>query len=281
MPTSANRVSVLIFTLNEEPNLPYCLDSVAWSDDVLVVDSYSTDRTLDICRERGIRTSQHPFEGFGSQRNWALENLDIKHPWVLILDADERVPTELAREIMDKTRNSDIDVVAYAVRRRFHLWGKWLKHSSLYPTWVVRLIRRDKVRYVDRGHAENQEIFGETGVLDNDLIDENQKGMEEWFERQNRYSTKEAEYELAGKQDVFSIRNLASSNPIVRRASLKRLAHKLPCRALWYFLYSYFWRRGFLDGKEGLIYCMMRSTYQGMIEIKKYDRRKAGTTQAS
>ncbi len=279
MTHSGNRVSVLIFTLNEERNLPSCLDSVQWADDVVVIDSYSSDRTLDICRERGIRTQQHAFEGFGSQRNWALEHAGIENPWVLILDADERVTPELAQEIEEKTANDDQGVAAYVVKRRFHLWGKWLKYSSLYPTWVVRLVRRGKVRYVDRGHAESQEIIGATGVLDNDLVDENCKGLDAWFERQNRYSTKEAEFEIARSTGLSQSPGATTIDLDRRRQYLKRIAYKLPGRALWYFVYSYLWRRGFLDGREGFMYCMMRSIYQGMIEIKKYDRAKSGNSQ--
>ncbi len=272
--TSGNNVSVLVFTLDEEENLPYCLDGLEWTDDVVVVDSYSTDGTLEICKNRSIPVYQHRFEGFGSQRNWALDNIDRKYSWVLILDADERITVELANEIVTKVSEGDIEVCAYRLKRRFVLWGKWLKHSSLYPTWVVRLIHGDKVRYVNRGHAETQIVSGKIGVLENDIIDENRKEIDAWFERQNDYSRREAEYELEQQRQSFHFSNIFSQDPVRRRAALKRLTYALPGRAMWYFLYSYIWRGGFLDGKEGLIYCRMRSIYQGMIAIKKYDRAK-------
>ena len=131
-------VSILIFTLNEETNLPGCLQSLGWCDDITVVDSYSTDGTEGICREKGVRFVQHHFEGFGRQRQWALDTLPLLHDWVLILDADERVPDELVREIIEVLSAVDDKVGAFRVKRWFHLWGRWLRHSSLYPTWVVR-----------------------------------------------------------------------------------------------------------------------------------------------
>ncbi len=266
--------SVLIFTLNEELHLPSCLDCLGWSDDVIVVDSYSTDRTEAICRERGITFVQHGFEGFGSQRQWALGSVPITHDWVLILDADERVPEELAREISEVLTNVSDTVGAFRVRRRFHMWGRWLRYSSLYPNWVVRLVHKQRVRYVDRGHSETQIVDGEILDLRKDLIDENLKGIDEWFARQSRYSRHEADYELMeqGKGRIFA--ELFTSDPLLSRASLKRLAGRIPGRGLAYFLYSYFWRRGFLEGRDGFVFCLMRSMYQTMVAIKKYDRRR-------
>lgn len=267
-------VSVMIFTLNEEIHLPSCLDALAWCNDVIVVDSFSTDATESICRERGARFFQNRFEGFGSQRNWALDNTAPRYPWILVLDADERVTDELAQEMAQIASADPAGVGAYRVRRRFHLWGRWLKHSGLYPTWVVRFIRRDRVRYVNRGHAETQVVEGETGTLEHDLIDENLKGIDEWFARQNKYSRKEADYELEldGSSGFFG--QLFSGDPLVRRAAVKRIARNLPARGLTYFLYSYIFRGGFLDGKDGLMFCRMRALYQAEVDIKKYDRRR-------
>ncbi len=270
------RVSVMIFTLNEELHLPRCLDSLRWCEDVLVVDSFSSDRTEAICRERGVRFYQHAFEGFGSQRNWALDNLALRHSWVLILDADERVPEALAAELCATAALDDVAVGAYRLRRRFYMWGRWLRYSSLYPNWVVRFIHRDRVRYVNRGHAETQEVTGRIAALQEDLIDENLKGMDEWFERQNRYSSKEARFELERESHGLRWRELVASDPLVRRAALKQLAGRLPGRPLIYFLYSYLWRRGFLDGRDGLVFCIMKSIYQYMIVVKKYDDRRSG-----
>jgi glycosyltransferase involved in cell wall biosynthesis len=267
-------ISVMIFTLNEEIHLPSCLDSLRWCDDIIVVDSFSTDRTKEICQQSGIRFYENRFDGFGIQRNWAIDNTNPKYDWILILDADERVTPGLVDEMGRIVPATPDAVGAYRIKRRFHMWGKWLKYSSLYPTWVVRLIHKDRVRYINRGHAETQDVKGKILELKNDLIDENLKGIDEWFERQNRYSTKDAEYELSIESKSARLPDLFSSEPLIRRAALKQLAMGMPGRALWYFLYSYVFRRGFLDGKEGLYFCLMKSMNQQMVNIKKFDMRK-------
>jgi glycosyltransferase involved in cell wall biosynthesis len=267
-------VSVMIFTLNEEIHLPSCLDALDWADDVIVVDSFSTDGTEAICREHGARFFQNRFEGFGTQRNWALDNTQPRHPWILILDADEGVTPELGQELKAIAEADPAGVGAFRVRRRFYMWGRWLRHSSLYPTWVVRFIHSDRVRYLNRGHAETQEVQGEIRDLAHDLIDENLKGIDEWFERQNRYSRKDAEFELEREKAGLRISELFSGDPLKRRAALKRLAWRVPARELVYFLYSYIWRRGFLDGRDGFVFCRMRAMYQAEVAIKKYDLRR-------
>lgn len=269
-------VTAMVFTLNEEQNLPRCLESLSWCDDVIVVDSFSTDRTEAICRKHGARFFQHAFEGFGSQRNWAVDNTSPRHAWILVLDADERVTPELVDEMRRVLAAPSPDLAAFRLSRRFYLWGRWLQHSSLYPTWVVRLVHKDRVRYKNRGHAETQEVDGDIGVLMSDLIDENAKGIDEWFERQLRYAGKEAEFELKEEEKPLSAGELFSPNPLVRRAALKRLSFRVPGRAPAYFLYSYLLRRGYRDGVDGLMFCSMRAMYQQMIVVKKYDKRRRG-----
>jgi glycosyltransferase involved in cell wall biosynthesis len=266
----------MIFTLNEEIHLPACLAMLGWCDDVIVVDSFSTDGTELISREHGARFFQHGFEGFGAQRNWALEHTNPKHAWVLILDADERVPPALAQELAEIARIDPPDVGAYRVRRRFHIWGRWLRRSSLYPTWVVRFVHKDRVRYRNRGHAETQEVMGKLHDLSNDLIDENRKGIDEWFERQNRYSRKDAEYELEQSAGPLKPRELFASDPLVRRAAMKRLSWRMPGRPVLFFLYCCLWRGGILEGQEGLMLCRMKAIYYAMVQIKKFDSGRSG-----
>jgi glycosyltransferase involved in cell wall biosynthesis len=269
-------VTAMVFTLDEEQNLPRCLESLRWCDDVIVIDSFSKDRTEEICRAAGVRFYQHAFEGFGSQRNWAVDHTSPRHDWILVLDADERVPDELVEEMARTLASAPPQIAAYRVSRRFYLWGRWLRHSSLYPTWVVRLVHKDRVRYVNRGHAETQEVEGEIGELSHDLIDENAKGIDEWFERQLRYAGKEAELELREEAKPVGARELLSHDPLERRAALKRLGWRMPGRAPLYFFYSYLFRRGFMDGLDGLVFCSMRAMFQQMIVVKKYDMRKRG-----
>lgn len=255
-------VSAMVFTLDEEVNLPFCLESLKAFEDVIVVDSFSTDSTKKIAEKQGARFFQHAFTGFGDQRNWAMDHTAPRHDWVLILDADERVPEALAREIAAAVASAGPDVAAFRLKRRFFMWGKWLRYSSLYPNWVVRLVRRDRVRYINRGHAETQSVNGRIVALREDLMDENKKPLSHWFERQARYAEKEAAFELQpdqGSARFFSI------DPLKRRAALKRITRGLPLRPFLYFFYAYVVRGGFLDGVEGWRFCRMKASYQAMI----------------
>ena len=276
--SSSTPVSVMVFTLDEEIHIASCLESLRWTDDVIVVDSFSSDRTAELARAGGARVYQHAFEGFGRQRTWALANADPKHEWILILDADERVPPELAREIGARVKDAGETVGAFRVKRRFHMWGRWLRYSNLYPTWVVRLVRRGRVAYVNKGHSETQDVQGDILELEHDLIDENLKGIDEWFERQNRYSTKEAEFEIEQEKQPFAPSALVAGDPMARRIALKRAVARMPFRALAYFLHSYVLRGGFLEGRDGLAFCRMKAAYQQMIVAKKHDLRRRGRT---
>lgn len=263
-------LSTIIFTLNEEINLPHCLASLKWCHDVIVVDSGSSDGTVAIAEDFGARVLVHPFEGFGEQRNWAMQNSNPNHEWIFILDADERVPPELAEELATLAKNAPGNIGAYRLRRRFHMWGKWLKYSSLYPTWVVRFVRKDRVKYVNRGHGETQIVEGEVGICQNDLIDENHKGVDEWFERQNRYSREDLRMEMREYRS-FQLADLVHTDPLKRRFALKAMGARLPLRGFLYFVYAFIFRFGFLDGIEGFQFCRMRAMYYSMIELKRFN----------
>ncbi len=258
------RISTMIFTLDEEINLPHCLGSLDWCDDVIVIDSGSSDQTVEIAEQAGVRVFVNPFEGFGTQRNWAIDNTSPRHEWVLVLDADERVPDALVEE-MHQLIDQQPELGAARLRRRFTMWGKWLRYSSLYPVWVVRLVHRDRARYINRGHAETQEIEGDIVALHSDLIDENHKGMDAWFERQERYSLADARYELEQAGESVQFGNLFSSDPLARKMTLKRIAWRLPFRSFIYFVYSYVFRQGFRDGRLGFRFCRLKAGYQKSI----------------
>ena len=269
-------VTAMVFTLDEELHMPSCLDSLRWCDDVVVIDSFSRDRTVELARAAGARVLQNRFTGFGDQRNWALTNAAPRHPWVLILDADERVPQQMVEELRETLPAVPEGVAAFRMARRFHFWGRWLRYSSEYPTYVVRLVRCGRVSYVNRGHAETQKVAGEIRTQRSDLIDENLKGLDDWFKRQNRYSSQEAAYELAQERGKLRVLDLVSSDPLARRAALKRFAAGIPGRPVWYFLYSYVLRAGFLDGRDGLVFCLLKAIYQAMVAMKKVELRRLG-----
>src|ERR1035437_5912344 len=144
MPT--NLISVLILTKNEEIDLSGCLESVAWCDDIHVFDSYSTDRTIELAQGAGAKVTQRLFDGYASQKNAALVSCKFRHPWVLLLDADERIPKPLADEMLDSVQKAGNGVAGFRIRRRDYLFGTWLKHAQITP-WYIRLVRPECARF--------------------------------------------------------------------------------------------------------------------------------------
>ena len=238
-------VSVMIFTLNEEIHLPSCLEALAWCDDVIVIDSFSTDRTEAICRRARRALPSARLRGL---RRRSATGRWIRGAAPRLGPRPRRGRTRAAgtgAELAARRRSAPATVGAYRVRRRFYMWGRWLRYSSLYPTWVVRFVHKDRVRYVDRGHAETQEVNGDIRDLKHDLIDENLKGIDEWFERQNRYSRRTRNTSCARAALPVDWAGLVSAMRCAGGASLKQLAARLPFRPALYFLYSYVFRRGF------------------------------------
>jgi glycosyltransferase involved in cell wall biosynthesis len=261
-------VSVLILTYNEEVNLPACLKSASWTDDVLVFDSFSTDRTLDIARSAGARVIQRAFDNYGAQREAARMQGQFKYPWVLVLDADEMPDAELVaelRSIAAKEGSPD----AYRMRRKDHFRGKWVRHATLYPCWFVRFFRHERVRYEARSVHEYPVVEGTVGELKGHLLHHSfNKGLEEWWKKHLRYAVLEAQESLkmrAGPCDWAGL--TAFSDPVRRRRSMKILSTKLPMRPTLRFLYMYVLRRGFLDGFAGLTYCRMLAIYEYLIVL--------------
>ena len=267
-------ISVLILTLNEEINLPGCLASVKWCDDIVVYDSYSTDRTIEIAKAAGARVFQRSFDNYANQRNAALTQVEYKHSWLLMLDADEQATPELVKEIHEIVNNKESSISLYHVRRKDMFFGKWLRHSSGYPTWFGRFFRVGKVR-VERDINEEYHTDGKVGHLKTHYIHfPFNKGVAFWFERHNRYSSMEAAALLHDVQMPLEWRRSFSADPVIRRKFFKQLAYRMPGRPVLVFCYLYLFRRGFLDGRSGLIYCILRSIYEYMIDIKVRELRR-------
>jgi glycosyltransferase involved in cell wall biosynthesis len=266
-------VSILILTLNEEINLPACLKSLSWSDDTVVFDSFSTDRTVEIAQEFGARVIQRKFDNYAAQRNTALSDVEYKNPWVLMVDADERWPKEIFEEIKSAIVQNG-DTTLYHFLRKDMFMNRWLKRSTGYPTWAGRLIKLGEVS-VQRDINEEYWTSGKKGYLNSHFIHYPfNKGIAFWLERHNRYSSMEAEAlirELQGKPNLL---NIFSTDPTIRRKSLKQVAYRLPCRPFLVFCYLYFFRLGFLDGVPGLTYCRLRSMYEYMIDLKVKELRR-------
>ena len=261
-------ISVLILTLNEERNIEACLDSVSWCDDVAVLDSFSADGTKAIAEARGARVVQRAFDNYAAQRNFGLSSIDYRHDWVLMLDADERVTPELRAEMQKAVADRGAGAAMFLIRRRDHLFGRWIRRSSGYPTWFGRLVRPGRVR-VERPINEEYHADGAVLRLQQHLDHYPfNKGFSEWIGKHNRYSTMEAELRLQQRGQRVPIRGLFSADPLRRRKTLKSLAHTMPGRPVLMFLGLYVVRGGFLEGRAGYTFCKLRAWYEFMIDVK-------------
>lgn len=266
-------VSVVLLTYNEEENVRPCLESCAWCDDIHVLDSGSTDRTCEIAKEMGATVHVNQFRSFGQQRNWAIDNIPAKHRWQFQLDADERFTPALVREMARriKTGDSSDGVCAYHCPSMMMFMDRWLTHAADYPVFQVRLIDGSRCRFEDYGHGQREVPTGPVGVLEMPYMHYNfSKGLDEWFEKHNRYSSLEARQALAepGLSLRGAMRGLLSKDPLRRRRTLKALGYRVPLRATMFTFYTMVVRMGFLDGIAGLNYARMRSTYEGMVGVK-------------
>jgi glycosyltransferase involved in cell wall biosynthesis len=270
-------VSVLVLTLNEESNLPGCLESVAWSDDIVVLDSFSTDSTVGIAEQAGARVIQRQFDNWAAHQNWALATINFKNKWVFYIDADERMTPALRDEICSIAEREERRVAFYCPRQNMFM-GKWIRHA-MPPGMIMRFFRPGYLRF-ERLVNPTASMTGPHGYLTNYLIHYNfSKGLTEWFDKHNKYSLLEAiegHKSMAEKAPV--VQAFFSRDPAARRRSLKAVAFRLPGRPLLKFFYLYLFKGGIRDGAAGLTYCMLQSVYEYMIVVKMNElrRREAG-----
>ncbi|HWP36369.1 MAG TPA: glycosyltransferase family 2 protein [Gemmatimonadales bacterium] len=264
MTASAN-VAVIILTYNEELNLPQALDSVVgWAREVFVVDSLSTDRTVEIARRYGCQVAQHPFEDYAKQRNFALSALPIKAEWIFFLDADEWMPQDLKDEIGVRLASHPVEH-GFLVNRRFIWMGRWIRRGY-YPTWILRLARRDSVRCEERGVNEHLIVDGPVGRLEHDFVHEDRKGLAEWIAKHVGYAQREAEELLKrrrgqGQREIPA--RLFGTQAQRKRWLRYHLYERLPplLRPFAFWGYRYLLRGGFLDGREGFLYHFLQALW--------------------
>lgn len=257
------KVSIVLLTFNEEKNLPRCLSSIAWCDDILIVDSFSSDKTLEIANNMGARVMSRAFDNFSNQRNFALSQGQLKNEWVLHLDADEVIPEEFSKELFGLTPDEGTD--AYRVPSKLMFFGKWLRYAGMYPGYQVRLGHRERLRFKQVGHGQRGDVpFERTGTFEVPYLHYSfSRGMVQWFHKHVRYAKDEA-------QEIIKSGN--SSNQSVKNSRLhflKAIAYGVPVssRPLFRFFYTFFWKRGFLDGRYGFLYALMLAIYEGMTAI--------------
>ena len=262
-------ISVLVLTLNEEVNIADCLDSVAWADDVLVLDSGSEDRTVEIAHSKGARVLHRDFDDFASQRNYGLEEGGLRHDWVLHLDADERVTPALREVLRDRADRGEHR--AYRVPSKLMFQGRWLKHAGMYPTYQVRFGRRESLTFTQVGHGQRGALPSEqVGTLDEPLLHYAfSKGIADWVRRHNRYSSDEAEHARETQLREVDWTALMTGDAQARRRAHKDFSYAVPFRPLLRFLYVYVGRLGLLDGRPGFDYAVLLAFYEYLIGLKR------------
>jgi len=273
-------ISVIILTYNEEKNIEYCLKSVCdWVEEIFIVDSYSTDRTLEIARKYTDKIYQHPFENYSRQRNWAFENLPISNEWIFNVDADERVSLELVEELSSGILSKiSLDINGLLIKKKTIFMGRWIKHGGHYPVYHLRIFRKGKGRCEERNYDQHFICEGKTVKLKGDIVEENKASLTEWTDRHNRWSTSEVIEMVEGAQGKNQVMEKLFGTPIERRRWLKnRIFIKLPLffRVFLYFLYRYFFKLGLLDGKEGLIFHILQGFwFRFLVDAKIYEIEK-------
>lgn len=270
-------ISIIIHTKNEQQDLPGCLESVTWSDDIHLFDSGSTDATHAIAKQFGVRITVRDYDGNklafggdeGAHRTWGLRNIAFKYPWVFVIDADERVTSELLEAMKTAVANPGSNV-AFRMRRRDYFMGTWLKHVTPSP-FNIRLFKPEKISY--------ERLTNPVTIVDGPIGDIAEhfnhfpfnKGITYWIEKHNGYSSFEAGQIVLNSQKVgdFSIaKALFSKNLNERRFHQKEIYYRLPFRPVVMFLLLYGLKRGFLDGRAGLTYALLRATYEYFIVLK-------------
>lgn len=258
-------MSVIILTYNEEANLPACLESLAaLRAEVLLVDSGSTDRTMEIAQAAGVAVYEHPFDHYAAQRNWAQRNLPLECEWVLHLDADERLTPELVAEINSVVEHAPADIAGFLLRKRTVFMGRWMRHGGHYPSYHLRLFRKHSGGCEERLYDQHYLVDGEARELTHDYIDVLTSDLSVWSARHVRWAELEAREILNGHNGAGRVRAEAFGNPLERKRWLREGVYgrsPLFLRAFLYWFYRYFIRLGFLDGKEGLIFHFLQGLW--------------------
>ncbi len=272
-------ISVVVLTFNAEATIGATLAAaMRVSDDIHVVDSYSNDRTLEIVRAAGAQLVQHPFESYGAQRNWAISTLPLKHDWQLHLDADERLSDELVAELGRLRKSGPAPgLVGYYIPRLVHFHGRPLRHGAMYPIWHLRLLRAGFGHCEMRKYDQHFYVDGPSAKLASPIIDDIRLSLGEWTQRHNRWADAEVD-EILHPTPSGVIAPASGSDPVAAKRTQRDFYYRQPMflRAFLLFLYRYVWKRGFLDGTEGLIFYVLQTLwFRFLVDAKLYERRKA------
>jgi glycosyltransferase involved in cell wall biosynthesis len=273
-------VSVVVLTLNEEPNIRRCLASVAWAEQVVMVDSGSTDCTVSLARAAGAEVVDQPWLGFSAQREYALRLPLLRHDWVYFVDADEWVSPQLAAEIA--ARLDDPQCEGFAQRFRLVFLGTWIRHCGWYRgSRIIRLIDRRYTKY-DGTWVARACVDGRVQQLDNDIVDEDRKGLAAWLHKHVQYAQLECEQRgLTGSlpERLRVLRHGGSARPFAHSILKELVFPGIPAKPAALFLYMYIARLGFLDGMAGLRFCFYHAWCEmSVASLRAEARGGAGTS---
>lgn len=267
-------ISVIVLAFNEEKNIEDCLRSVAgWVDAIYVVDSFSTDKTLELAKKYTSNIYQNPFRNYSQQRNWALANLPFKSPWVFNLDADHRVD-ELLRDELQTFFSGPVPekVNGLLITRKAIFMGRWIKHGGHYPVYHSALFRTGTGRCEDRLYDQHFVVEGHLEKVRGNIVDIISDSLTKFTDRHNKWASLEAEEQLSGEGG--EIRSDIFGHAIEKRRALRNFYNSAPLflRCFLYFVYRYFIRLGFLDGKQGLIFHFLQGFwYRFLVDAKIYE----------
>ena len=275
-------ITAIIMTLNEQINLPECLESIKnFVDDIIVIDSFSTDNTVEIASQYTKKVYQNKFVNYSKQFIWSLQNTEIRHEWILRLDADERWTADSFEKVRKIIEEDSADGIY--VKMKIFFMGKWIRYGGFYPNYFLRVYKKSKGEMEDRWMDEHIRVDGETVISDIDVIEANydrQKNITLWTTKHNNYSTREAVESIInrhGLADVDSVANLFGKKTERKRWLKEKVYYRVPLfvRPFFYFFYRYVIKLGFLDGVEGFIFHTLHAFwYRFLVDVKVYQIEK-------
>jgi glycosyltransferase involved in cell wall biosynthesis len=271
---SNGRVQILIPTLNEADHITEAVANARQLGDVLVVDSLSTDGTQELARDAGATVIEHRFESYSAQKNWALDHPSLTAEWVFILDADERITPSLREEIRTTIAKSPA-ADGFFINRVLLFMGRTVRHGGLYPSWNLRLFRRDKARYEQRAVHEHMVCSGPTDYLRHEMLHIRRESLSQYIAKHIRYADMESDEWVKlrlGQSRVAPANKLFRDHLRYRQFLRREVWPLVPARPLWRFLHMYVLRLGFLDGRAGWHLARLMMSYEYMISLMYRDK---------